>query len=530
MLTLLAILLATPSAQARTYSAPIFAEDEVELRELYTDGVLTEEELELLLELINDPVDVNRARRKELYDLPGITMGMAQRIVQDRKSNGPFASLEQLMRVEGMGAMQVEQLRAFVELAAPTDVAGSVRGYVKAKTAFQFDPVEVIEADHPARTHTPAQLGYGKAPNTYLKGRFKYKKGVDAGIAMLAQDGVTGLAYDPESRDLFAAWGAPGVQFGKAYLHLEDKNRELVAGSFTAGFGAGLTFDTTNRTHPTGLYSDLTLTGTDRFSLRKGLMGVGGGLISQPMGGGTTLDATVFASTNRLDIYMYDVGVAGGEKIDPHLEDEPSPRVWVQAADGTYQRAGYLTLPNLYRESLAGGNATVFFNDRAEVGLTAYVSHLSTAQKTPTSWCSARASRSSAPSAPWACTAASPPPISTCSASSPSPSPAARASWSRASSTSTGVSSRPACATTAPTSTTPTPGASPTPTSTGACAIGMSRASGSRASTSPSSGSTPGSWVMCGVGPPPGRSTCSSMAGSRCAPARRSRSWASPST
>ena len=379
MLTLLALLVATPQAEARIYSTPIFAEDEVELRELYTDGVLTEEELELLLELINDPVNLNKARRKQLYDLPGITMGMAQRIVQDRKTNGPFASLEQLMRVEGMGAMAVEQLRAFVELEAPTDVAGNVRGYVKAKTALHFDPQEVIDDDHPARTHTAAQLGYDKAPNTYLKGRFKYKKGTKAGIALLSQDGVNGLAYDPESRDLFASWAGPGLQFGKAYLHMEDKNREVVAGSFTAGFGAGLTFDTTNRTHPDGLYSDLTLTGTDRFSLRKGLMGVGGSLISAPLGGGsTTLDATVFASTQRYDIYMYDVGVAGGEKIDPQIEDEPSPRVWVQAADGTWQKGGWLTLPNLYRESLAGGNATVVFNERAEVGLTAYLSHYDT--------------------------------------------------------------------------------------------------------------------------------------------------------
>jgi competence protein ComEA len=49
-------------------------------------------------------INLNRADALELEDLPGVGPVLAQRIVADREANGPFATLDDLGRVPGVGA------------------------------------------------------------------------------------------------------------------------------------------------------------------------------------------------------------------------------------------------------------------------------------------------------------------------------------------------------------------------------------------------------------------------------------------
>ena len=49
------------------------------------------------------PLDVNQATQAELEALPGIGAQLAQRIVAERQAHGPFADLEALSRVPGIG-------------------------------------------------------------------------------------------------------------------------------------------------------------------------------------------------------------------------------------------------------------------------------------------------------------------------------------------------------------------------------------------------------------------------------------------
>lgn len=48
-------------------------------------------------------VNLNRASAGQLEQLPGVGPVLAQRIVADREANGPFASLDDLGRVPGVG-------------------------------------------------------------------------------------------------------------------------------------------------------------------------------------------------------------------------------------------------------------------------------------------------------------------------------------------------------------------------------------------------------------------------------------------
>lgn len=56
-------------------------------------------------------ININTATEAELQQLPGIGEALAAAIVDDRASNGPFASIEDLMRVSGIGEKKFAKLR-----------------------------------------------------------------------------------------------------------------------------------------------------------------------------------------------------------------------------------------------------------------------------------------------------------------------------------------------------------------------------------------------------------------------------------
>lgn len=57
------------------------------------------------------PVDLNTADVAALDSLPGVGPATATRIVEDREENGPFASVDDLARVSGIGPKKLEALR-----------------------------------------------------------------------------------------------------------------------------------------------------------------------------------------------------------------------------------------------------------------------------------------------------------------------------------------------------------------------------------------------------------------------------------
>lgn len=57
------------------------------------------------------PINLNAASAQELQMLPGIGPALAARIIEDREKNGPYASIEQLDRVKGIGPRTIEKLR-----------------------------------------------------------------------------------------------------------------------------------------------------------------------------------------------------------------------------------------------------------------------------------------------------------------------------------------------------------------------------------------------------------------------------------
>jgi len=68
-------------------------------------------------------IDLNTADRETLDLLPGIGPAMAERIVNDREANGPFESVDDLVRVHGIGSRTVNNIRHLVTVSTKHEPA-----------------------------------------------------------------------------------------------------------------------------------------------------------------------------------------------------------------------------------------------------------------------------------------------------------------------------------------------------------------------------------------------------------------------
>ena len=62
-------------------------------------------------------INLNTATKEELVALPGIGPAKAQAILDHRKANGPFKSIEELKDVKGIGAKRYEKLKGELTVA-----------------------------------------------------------------------------------------------------------------------------------------------------------------------------------------------------------------------------------------------------------------------------------------------------------------------------------------------------------------------------------------------------------------------------
>ena len=70
-------------------------------------------------------VDVNRADWPELAQIPGIGRTLAQRIVESRKTEGPFVDHDDLLRVERIGPKTLDRIRPYLQpMPGGEDLAG----------------------------------------------------------------------------------------------------------------------------------------------------------------------------------------------------------------------------------------------------------------------------------------------------------------------------------------------------------------------------------------------------------------------
>lgn len=60
------------------------------------------------------PVNINTASSEELQQVPGIGPATAQKILQMRKSYGPFKSVDDLLAIRGLGQKRLDKMRKYL--------------------------------------------------------------------------------------------------------------------------------------------------------------------------------------------------------------------------------------------------------------------------------------------------------------------------------------------------------------------------------------------------------------------------------
>lgn len=122
-------------------------------------------------------VDLNKARRSELLQLPGIGPALAERIEAYRDEAGGFRSVEELARVRGIGPATLQRLRPLVCVNA-----GEFDDVEEAAEVGARKPVQHISAYPPAAGPVrPA----GKKKEDSLKGPINVNRASQAELQML---------------------------------------------------------------------------------------------------------------------------------------------------------------------------------------------------------------------------------------------------------------------------------------------------------------------------------------------------------
>jgi len=60
------------------------------------------------------PIDINTADGAALESVPGIGKSLSQRIVAFREKNGAFQSVDDLLKVPGIGEKSIQRLRPYL--------------------------------------------------------------------------------------------------------------------------------------------------------------------------------------------------------------------------------------------------------------------------------------------------------------------------------------------------------------------------------------------------------------------------------
>ncbi len=71
-------------------------------------------------------VDINQAEWPELAELPELGETLARRIVESRATAGPYADLDELLRVNGIGPLRLQKMKPYLlPMPSSKEVAGA---------------------------------------------------------------------------------------------------------------------------------------------------------------------------------------------------------------------------------------------------------------------------------------------------------------------------------------------------------------------------------------------------------------------
>lgn len=198
---------------------------------------------EILTDLADAPLDVNTATEDELALLPALSPLVARRIVHHRRTDGPFATLADVGRVDGVTARVLSDARPYLRVGETTGRDASRRYPRPPSIAWIADRLET-QVMHRYERRLDLGRGYDDdtTRTTFAGGpaRLTTRLRVQAERRVRLQ-----LTFDKDPGEPFR-WspddGSYGYDHVAGSLALQDvgRIRTLVVGDFTAKFGQGV--------------------------------------------------------------------------------------------------------------------------------------------------------------------------------------------------------------------------------------------------------------------------------------------------
>ena len=87
-----------------------------EVEQLQAEGLISDEVAWQIIEMLNHPINLNRARIRELSQIPGLSESEAALIVAQRKQLGRLNSWSEVRQIPALTVDQFDLLRAFTQI------------------------------------------------------------------------------------------------------------------------------------------------------------------------------------------------------------------------------------------------------------------------------------------------------------------------------------------------------------------------------------------------------------------------------
>jgi competence ComEA-like helix-hairpin-helix protein len=197
------------------------------------DEAGSEQLIQLLQELMANPVNINRADIQELREVPGINLKAAKAIISYRKDEKPFERLEELTEVSGIGRVTFEKVQPYVTIGSGLELSKALYSdprYWMNDGEFQaFSRYQQDLQKGRGYTEPPEEGGYRGSPVKYYQ-RFGYQS--DHLSANFTQEKDAGERLPHPGRFDHQSW----------HLALEDNGllQMVAVGDYSLSFGQGL--------------------------------------------------------------------------------------------------------------------------------------------------------------------------------------------------------------------------------------------------------------------------------------------------
>lgn len=377
-------------AHATPYETFVEVDTEQDLYDLLADGQIDQDTFDALIELYQRGVELNSASREQLYSLPNLSYQDVDAIIAYRKESGWIDDPASLVVAGALTERKLYAIASFLVVEARADPLLSADGYVRLWTRYAVDD--------------------GRTPPMALRARVTVLRNLTLGVgATLTRNRLGDVLYDPNRSALSAAPADTRLHVPKVFARWETDRVAALAGTYRIGFGQRLTFDNTRQYTPNGIYLDDEIYRDSElvsrckeaqgelaispcsgvvgdeyvmpdYRWRDALLGAAVGLKNASLGSGS-MQAYAFASHQPHSIYQYEM-YDRGMCEDPTDDGDPNcsaPDVYRRGDDPLVpsSRFSFHSLPNMYAETLFGGNLTYASSRRMHVGLTGYRSDVS---------------------------------------------------------------------------------------------------------------------------------------------------------